>query len=61
MIHYKIKKGHPQFGKIPMRNDEVIELLSRFKKNKKKLYLKDPKFLYQKDYHKTINYYKSVI
>ena len=51
MIHYKIKKGHPQFGKIPMRKDESLNYYPDLKKIKK-LYLGDPKFLYQKGYQK---------
>ena len=47
MIHYKIKKGHPQFGKIPMRKDESLNYYPDLKKKNNIL---EPKFLYQKGY-----------
>ena len=60
MIHYKIKKGHPQFGKIPMRKDESLNYYPDLKKIKKTISWR-PKVSLSKGLSKTINYYKSVI
>ena len=57
MIRNKIKKGHPEFGKIKMRNDEVMEYFPNLKKISKKLLLK-PKFSLKKGLYKTIKFYK---
>ena len=57
MIRNKIKKGHPEFGKIKMRNDEVMEYFPNLKKISKKLSLK-PKFSLKNGLDKTIKFYK---
>ena len=60
MIQLKIKKGQPQFGKIPMRKDESLNYYPDLKKIKKKISWR-PKVSLSKGLSKTINYYKSVI
>ena len=59
MIQLKIKKGQPQFGKIPMRKDESLNYYPDLKKIKKNILETQSFFI--KRLSKTINYYKSVI
>lgn len=56
LIHKKIKKGKPIFGKVNLRPDEPIKLYSNYKKANKILNWK-PKINLYSGINKTIRYY----
>ena len=59
IINYirKISKGgHPQFGKIKLRKDEILRLYPDIKKAKKKINWK-PKISFEKGLKSTIKFY----
>jgi len=56
-IQKKLKSGHPQFGAIKLRKDEIRELYPNIDKAKKILKWK-PKMNFLKGINKTINFYK---
>ena len=50
------KGGHPQFGKIKFRKDEILKLYPSIKKAKNKIHWK-PKILFEKGLKSTIKFY----
>tara|TARA_B100000700_G_scaffold178585_1_gene197241 strand:- start:2423 stop:3313 length:891 start_codon:yes stop_codon:yes gene_type:complete len=56
MIVKKIKKGKPEFGKIEMRKDEIVNLYPKLKKVRKELKWKS-KISLSEGLKKTINFY----
>ena len=48
--------GHPQFGKIKLRKDEILKLYPNIQKAKKKIDWK-PKILFERGLKSTIKYY----
>ena len=56
-INKKIKKGHPNFGKIKMRKDEFLKVYPSIKKTKKILGWK-PKVNLQQGLLKTVKFYR---
>ena len=59
MIKNIIGKGHPEFGKIKMRKDEIKALYPNLRKAKKILRWK-PKIKLNNGLKKTIRYYAKV-
>ena len=57
LIHKKIKKGNPQFGKIKMRRDESLNYYPKIKKLKKAIKW-SAKTSLKKGLFQTIQYYK---
>lgn len=60
MIQRIIKTGYPDFGKIKMRNDEIIKLYPSITKIKKVINWK-PKINFTSGLKKTIKYYKRIL
>lgn len=56
-VQKKIKKGKPNFGKVKLRKDEILNLYPNIDKAKKKLNWK-PKTSFLSGLNKTIKYYK---
>ena len=54
-----IKKGKPEFGRIPYRKDEIINLYPSIEKAKKKINWK-PNSVFKNSIFKTIKYYKKM-
>lgn len=54
-----IKKGEPEFGKIPYRKDEILNLFPCIDKAKKIINW-EPKSVFKKSILKTIKYYKKI-
>ena len=57
LIKNKIKSGNPQFGKIPLRKDEIKSLYPNINKSLKKLNWK-PRIKFLTGIKKTIKYYQ---
>ncbi len=57
IIRQKIKKGNPNYGKLKLRKDEILNLYPSIKKAKKILKW-SPKIKFQNGLSKTIRYYK---
>ena len=55
-----MKKGHPNYGKLRMRDDEIINLFPNTRKIKKKLKW-STKVEFVSGLKKTINYYKKIL
>ena len=58
-IQSVIKKGKPEFGKIPYRKDEILNLFPSIDKAKKIINWR-PKSVFKKSILKTIKYYKKI-
>jgi nucleoside-diphosphate-sugar epimerase len=58
-IQYTIKKGKPNYGKIKLRKDEILNLYPKINKAKNIINW-SPKIKFQNGLKKTINYYKSL-
>ena len=59
-INKMIKKGYPNFGKVKMRKDEILELYPNIDKIKKTINWK-PKVDFNSGLKKTIKYYKKIL
>lgn len=59
-IKNTVKKGHPNYGKLRMRDDEIINLFPNTGKIKKKLKW-STKVEFASGLNKTINYYKKIL
>lgn len=51
-----LKGGHPQFGKIKFRKDEILKLYPNINKAKEKINWR-PKISFKKGLESTIQYY----
>jgi nucleoside-diphosphate-sugar epimerase len=58
-IQYTIKKGKPNYGKIKLRKDEILNLYPKINKAKNIINWR-PRIKFQNGLKKTINYYKSL-